>query len=99
MTWDELEKILDDRYGVKGTDVHRCGKYCIDIYRHKTQATVSLLEREEKYDLTVWINNKCVYSKSARDLFTLDLYGLKRDLDKYFPHRNARQEQMEFDDD
>lgn len=95
MKLSELEKILDDRYGVTGTIVDRVGKYQINMYRQKTTAYIALLEREEKCELLIWIKNKCVYSKSARDLFTMDLDDLKRELDMYFPHRNAKQEQLE----
>lgn len=94
MKLSELEKILEDRYGVTGTIVDRVGEDQIRMYRQKTTAYVSLLEREEKCDLLVWIKNKCVYSKSARELFTMDPDNLKRKLDMYFPHRSAKQEQM-----
>lgn len=95
MKLSELEKILDDRYGVTGTIVDRVGEYEINMYRQKTTAYIALLEREEKCELLIWIKNKCVYSKSAKELFTMDPDNLKRKLDMYFPHRSAKQEQME----
>lgn len=95
MKLSELEKILDDRYGVTGTIVDRVEAYQINMYRQKTTAFINLLEREEKYELLIWVKNKCVYSTSARELFTMDLNDLKRELDMYFPHRGAKQEQME----